>query len=412
MVARRGAGDRGVRLQSSDGDDRARRAGDPVKSSPQHFYLVPGFFGFANLGELKYFGHVRDYLVAAAVRRGLDARVHVVRTHPTSSLPKRAAVLATTIAATAGKGRGPLHLIGHSSGGLDCRLMIAPGVALPTDVKVESLAARVRSVVTVATPHCGTPIASFFTGLLGQRLLQLLSLSTIYLLRFGRLPLAALLQLGRIFARVDNLTVNSALLDELFGRLLADFSIGRRRTVRKLLDEVVADQALLLQLTPEGTDLLNAAATARAGVRSGSVVTRARRPGMHSLLDAGLDPSAQATRAIYNALYRLAARTPAARTRVFTARQASALRRAFGSVPRRDANDGVVPTQSQVWGEVVHAARCDHLDVIGHFRDASHAPPHFDWLTTGSGFTHAQFESLWSDVLDFATAQTPRRRAR
>jgi len=381
-----------------------------VKSAPQRFYLVPGFFGFANLGELKYFGHVRDFLAAEAARRRLTVEVYVVKTHPTSSLPKRAAVLAATIARTAGRGRGPLHLIGHSSGGLDCRLLVTPGVVLPTGVKVEPLAARVRSLVTVATPHHGTPIASFFTGIRGQRLLRLLSLSTIYLLRFGHLPLTALLQLGRTFARFDNLAINSALLDELFDRLLADFSVGRRRTVRKLLDEIVADQALLLQLTPEGTDVLNATTGVRSAVRCGSVVTRARRPGVRSLLDAGLDPSAHATQAIYSAIYRLAARTPVSRARELTMRQTRALRRGLGSVPKRQANDGVVPTQSQVWGEVVHAARCDHLDVIGHFRDPAHVPPHYDWLSTGSGFTRNQFEALWRDVFDFSTGARWRRR--
>lgn len=42
-------------------------------------YLVPGFFGFANFGDLKYFGHVRDFLR----RAGLGAEVHVVPTRPT-----------------------------------------------------------------------------------------------------------------------------------------------------------------------------------------------------------------------------------------------------------------------------------------------------------------------------------------
>jgi len=348
---------------------------------------------------------VRDFIVAEAGRRALAVEVHVVKTHPTSSLPKRAAALAATMAATAGRGRGPLHLIGHSSGGLDCRLLATPGVVLPTDARTDRLAARVRSLVTVATPHHGTPIASFFAGIRGQRLLRLLSLSTIYLLRFGHLPLTALLQLGRTFARLDNLALNSALLDELFDRLLADFSVGRRRTVRKLLDQIVADQALLLQLTPEGTDVLNATTSVRPGVRCGSVVARARRPGVRTLLDAGLDPSAHATQAIYSALYRLAARTPVSRTLTLTLRQRQALRRGLGSVPKREASDGVVPTLSQVWGEVVHAARCDHLDVIGHFRDPAHVPPHYDWLSTGSGFTRSLFEALWRDVFEFATAE-------
>jgi hypothetical protein len=257
-------------------------------------------------------------------------------------------------------------------------------------------------VVSVSTPHQGTPVASFFTSLLGQRLLQVLSLSTIYLLRFGRLPISTLLQLGAIFARIDNLAINSALLDELFRRLLADFSIGRRRAVRRLLHEVVADQALLLQLTPESMDVFNATAALPEGVRYGSVVTSARRPGMRSAFEAGLDPSAHATRVIYNTLYRLAAQTPPARSRRFPAKQARALQRAFGErLPSSAANDGVVPTQSQVWGEIIGAVRADHLDVIGHFHDPSHVPPHLDWLTTGSGFTRKHFESVWRRVTDF-----------
>jgi hypothetical protein len=67
---------------------------------------------------------------------------------------------------------------------------------LPTSLDVERLAARVQSVVTIATPHHGTPIASFFTTLRGQQLLQLLSLLTIYMLHFGHLPLAGLLWMG------------------------------------------------------------------------------------------------------------------------------------------------------------------------------------------------------------------------
>jgi triacylglycerol lipase len=89
-------------------------------------------------------------------------------------------------------------LIGHSSGGPDVRLLTAPGIGLPTAFDIERMAARVRTVVTVATPHHGTPLASFFTILRGQHLLQLLSLNTIYVLNSGHLPLAALLWMGSL----------------------------------------------------------------------------------------------------------------------------------------------------------------------------------------------------------------------
>ena len=123
---------------------------------------------------------------------GLEPDIHIVGTAPTASLPERAARLAEAIDATAQRGGAPLHLIGHSSGGLDARLLTAPGVTLPTALDVERLAARVRTVVTVTTPHHGTPLASFFTTLPGQQLLQLVALNTIYVLNFGHLPLAAM----------------------------------------------------------------------------------------------------------------------------------------------------------------------------------------------------------------------------
>lgn len=369
-----------------------------------HVYLIPGFLGFANLGQITYFGHVRRLLATRLTAAGLDARIHVVHTPPTASLPRRAVRVAETIAATAGDDLGPLHLIGHSSGGLDARLLIAPEVALPTSLDVERLAARVRSVVTIATPHHGTPLASFFTTLRGQQLLQVLSLLTIYMLHFGHLPLAGLLWMGSHFVRLGDLVANSELLDELFGRLLEDFTAARRRSVRAMLRDVVQDQALMLQITPEAMAVFNAAVRPRPGVRYGAVVTEAARPSLCSTLAVGLDPAAQVTRALYGALHQLAAATPRHLSPRLAPEVARALRHAYGATPSAAANDGIVPTRSQAWGPVVHAAVADHLDVLGHFRDASHDPPHVDWLVTGSGFDRARFEALWGDVTRFVAA--------
>src|SRR5512139_638782 len=295
-----------------------------------HIYLVPGFFGFTNLGRLRYFAHVREFLTQRCAAMGLKTAIHVVKTFPTSSLPKRAARVLETMAESMHPGTGSVHLIGHSSGGLDARLAAAPNVSLPTALDVGRFAARIRTIISVATPHYGTPVASFFTGLLGQKLLRVVSLSTMYLLRFGHLPLSALLQLGAVFARLDTRGANSALLDELFGHLLEDFSIGRRRAVQALFREVARDQALLVQVAPEGMDLFNALACNRPGVRYGCVVTRAARPGIASTLTTGLDPSAQATHAIYGRLYRLAARTPRRRLPPLTEAQGRFLRHAYG----------------------------------------------------------------------------------
>jgi len=363
-------------------------------------YLVPGFFGFANLGQLAYFGHVRRVLETGLSALGAGASIHVVRTPPTASLPQRAACLAETIAGTAHV-VGPIHVIGHSSGGLDARLLAAPGAILPTRVACARFLPRLRSVVTVATPHHGTPLASFFATLRGQKLLQLLSLGTIHVLHLGRVPISVLLRLGGILARTGDRADGSGVLDELFGSLLEDFSVGRRRAVKALLRDVVRDQALLLQLTPEAMDLFDAAVRDRPGVRYGCVITQAARPGLRSTLAAGLDPAAQATHAIYAALHRLAGATPARRAPALTPAAVRTLRNALGAVPSEAANDGIVPTRSQVWGRILGAARADHLDVLGHFRDGTMDPPHVDWLTTGSGFDRPRFERLWGAVARF-----------
>ena len=367
-----------------------------------HVYLVPGFFGFANLGEVVYFHHVRDVLHAALAERGLDVAFWQVESSPTASISRRAAMLLETIAATSGPD-DPIHLIAHSSGGLDARLLLTPGATLPANHPVEPIAARVRSLVTVATPHRGTPAAGFFTSVLGQKVLEVLSLGTVYALRFGRVPMGVLLKLGALSARIDNhLGLDHNVLDQLYGQLLADFTPERRDAIARFFQEVRSDQSLLAQITPEAMDLFNASTGQRAGVACGSVVTWAREPGVGTTLAAGLDPYAQATHALYSVMHRLSSRMGAVE---LEPEQAGALVGAYGELPPAAASDGMVPTRSQVFGEVIHAARADHLDVIGHYHDPAAVPPHFDWLSSGSRFNRTRFFGLWSDVARFvATA--------
>jgi len=78
------------------------------------------------------------------------------------------------------------------------------------------------------------------------------------------------------------------------------------------------------------------------------------------------------------------------------------LRRAYGRVPGVGANDGIVPTLGQLWGDLVAAVWADHHDVIGHFHLPTHVPPHFDWVASGTGFDRANFERLWRLVAAYA----------
>ena len=78
--------------------------------------------------------------------------------------------------------------------------------------------------------------------------------------------------------------------------------------------------------------------------------------------------------------------------------QQRALDSAFDEPPESSHNDGIVPTLSQVWGDLIHAVRADHLDVIGHFDAAEQSPPHYDWFASGCDFNRQNFEALWTDV--------------
>jgi len=368
-----------------------------------HVLLVPGFFGFANLGDIAYFLHVRDLLAEVGPAAGLDGEVHAVHTVPTASIRRRAARLAEAIIETLDAHGGEVTLIGHSSGGLDARLVVTPEVSLPTQADVERAARAVRSVITVSAPHHGTPVAHLFNSLLGQQLLKLLSLSTIYTLRAGRLPIGVVLRLaGFIIGLARRNAPPSGVLEQVFRQLLADFSADRRAVIEHFFESVGKDQDLLAQITPAGMDVFEASTSDRESVRYGCVVSRARPPGLRSALRAGFDPYAQATHALYVALYRLAAGTPRLHAARITREQAATLTRAYGTRVDRRANDGMVPSLSQVRGEVIHAAWADHLDVIGHFGEPRHVPPHLDWLVSGSGFTRPQFEDLWCDVAGWA----------
>ncbi|HQR30696.1 MAG TPA: hypothetical protein PLL32_09810 [Anaeromyxobacteraceae bacterium] len=367
---------------------------------PHHILLVPGFFGFANLGDFTYFGHVRNFLAETGPALGIDGEVRVARTEPTASLTRRAALLCEALSELLDESPGRVTLVGHSSGGLDARLLVTPGATLPTAADVERCARAVRSVVTVSTPHRGTPLAGYFGGMLGQQFLRLLSLVSIQTLRTGRIPISAGLRILRLLRNPRSRP--SGAVDQIFLELLGDFEGERRRAVEDFLEGVRSDQGLVSQISPAGMEVFNASTQDRPGLRYGSVVTRARAPGLRSLWTAGLDPSHPVTHALFVALYRLSSGSPEGSMPRISREQAAVLRRAYGRIPDAAANDGIVPTLSQIHGELLAAAWADHHDILGHYDQPTHVPPHFDWMASGTGFDLDGFRSAWRKVAIFA----------
>ena len=334
-----------------------------------HVFLIPGFFGFVNFGRLVYFGHVRDFLEDAFARERLQVEIHRVRLGPTSSLRTRAAELLRFVHETAPE-RAPIHLIGHSTGGLDARLFATPKLALESELELdlEAYAARVRTIVSVATPHRGTPLAGFFSSMMGQRVLRLLSVGTITVLRRGRVPAGLFARGVGALARIaiNRTSPPVAMLDHLEGEP------QQRELLDSFLRDVRGDQALMPQLTPEAMDLFAAATADRPGVRYGCVTARAAAPQLRARFRLGLDPWEHLTSSLYAWLH-----------------------------GRVGPGDGMVPIESQRHGEIVHEAKGDHLDVIGHFDGPDVTPPHVDWLASGSRFDRAQFTALWTAVARF-----------
>ncbi len=375
--------------------------------TPCYVFLIPGFFGFADLGGITYFHHVDDVLTALLRERGLKPDIRYVDTHPTASIRRRAHRLVEQAREVAASDPDvPIHLIGHSTGGLDARLFASPSLTLlEDDEQVEPLASRVATVTTVATPHLGTPLALFFNNFLGQNILYVLSMATVYALRFGRFPLSTLFSIIGVLARLDDrLGWKNTIVDQFYDNLFSDFDDPQRvDDISEYLESIRQDQTLLGQLTPGGLDLLNATTEDREGVRYGCVVTQARQPSLERIRHLGLEPYKQASHQVYRLLHLLTSFVPPYPEA--SVRHRSFLAEAYGALPSQRASDGIVPTWSQLYGELIHAAWADHLDVCGHFSDASHDPPHVDWLCSGTGFGRARFEALWEDVADFMIAR-------
>ncbi len=364
-----------------------------------YVYLVPGFFGFSSLGDLPYFPHVEAQLRAALAARGLDAQIITVQTRPTASLPHRAARLAETIAKTAPL-NAPLHLIGHSTGGLDARMLVSPATTLPTDAPVDRIARRVKSVVCISTPHHGTPLASFFNTLPGQQLLRGISVLGLSTLKRGGRPIAALLKVTAQLLRPNPNRINPTVLTQAYDHLLADFSESRRASLEQYLQEIRNDQALVIQLTPDGMEVFNATTRDRRTTRYGAVLSLGAPPELETPLSLGADLYGQATHALYATLHKLSTggATPDAR---------AALLDALLGPGAESFSDGIVPTHSQLWGDTICAVRGDHLDLVGHFGDLQGEIPTVDWLASGSGFTWQDFEDVWDRISQFLCQGAP-----
>jgi triacylglycerol lipase len=374
-----------------------------MSAAPHRVYFVPGMFGFGRLAGYDYFNHLRVGLERRFRDAGHEVAFEDVPAPPTSSLRYRSRILATTIERTAGHD-GPIHLVGHSTGGLDLRLVLSPTVYLGLDPTLLEWRSRVQSAVSINTPHFGTPVAGFFATVSGTRLLYALSLITVVSLAVGEPSL-------HIFSRV---LAGVGGIDAIFGGDLRVFSRitdnvlrfvdkDARNEIGDFLSKVKIDQGGIIQLMPEAVDLFNASTEGDPKVRFGCIASAAPTPRSMRLARRIRSPYAALTAAIYSTLYQFAGKVPDVYPYARPSERELALLRAGIDHEILDStNDGIVPTLSMLHGELLWAGEADHLDVLGHFHDDLPGPsPHRDWITSGSRFSRMRFNALLDALAAF-----------
>jgi hypothetical protein len=359
-------------------------------------FLVPGFFGFTSFGAISYFEDVEQALTRALRRRRVEARIVRCETQPTASIPRRTAALCKQVIASGGLRAGELHFIGHSTGGLDVRMLLTPDVKIARGGATERIAELTRTVISVCTPHHGTPLANHFISIQGQTLL--LVLSALATSGQGRRAVLAAAKAIAMVARLDDcLGRNDGALDRVSENVLRKIRFNRRDPVWKYLGEIEQDQGAVLQLTPEGIELFDAAVADRPGIAYGCVVAGVPRPHERFRIREFMDPEYVALRALFRLLHALTAqahpRYPYPKPAKETQRR---LDKALGFKVNTSIGDGIVPTLSQLHGRLLHAVRADHLDVVGHYTLSGGSSG--NWLPSGAGFTREKFDATWESV--------------
>jgi len=203
-------------------------------------------------------------------------------------------------------------------------------------------------------------------------------------------------KLVRLAARADDIVGgDQGTLDLLSAKLLRHLTLDPDDPFWRFMHDVAADQGSIIQLTPQWMEHFNQAVGDRPQVAYSSVLTAAPAPlagGLRRLL--ARRPLGQA--GAYVLLHELC--TSPGPIGCPQAAQNMLRQRIPFQVDER-TNDGIVPTLSQPYGELLDAVVADHLDIVGQFRRPG-AAQSTDWLLSGSGFDLPAFVRLWEVVAD------------
>jgi hypothetical protein len=348
--------------------------------------LVPGLFGFTRIGGIDYFDQVAKLLSRAT---GI-ADIETLQTPPTGPLWRRVDVLHQAVRRKLREGTGRIHLVGHSTGGVDVRLLTSPRYLWPGGPSGEDRSAwfeRLGAVVAMSAPQKGTPVAARLRGSL-EGAVPLLFVVSILAKQAGRTRDAAgrRISIAHVLARAAGAPTSA--LDTTTRSLTGE--------IRDFVDQIIEDHPLIHELTPFAMQRLNEklASTPGDGGREVPIVSFVTVAPPPAVLPG------RPTTAVWRALY------------AFSYRETRLKPGAFGPFPKGDwigdaparlqafeqvAQDGVVPAASQTLdGYAKGIVFADHLDVVGHYPGAEHGGETvFD---SGAAFDDERMRRLWTSV--------------
>ncbi len=365
---------------------------------PPAIVFVPGFFGFGSFGPagapiIEYVKFARSVL-----RTELGARTPVIvhQPPPTGPLSARAASLFRALDTIVrdgidGEPVGDVHVVGHSTGGVDARLVCNPRYLWPGAPEPDHrrrVLDRVRTVCTVSAPHRGTPLASNLSPTMAVAIPGLWLGSIIA----SRDALTIAGHVGAIVETIEEIIVKKSTPGaELIARL-ADVDPQTARDIRRFLDEVVRDHRLVGDLTVAAMSDLDRAIAGHDHKSLHCFVTVGPQPG-RSLQDLSALARDPVRRALYLLTQRLTRGTPPSLARWPVGPWILGRPNGIRADEAR-SNDGIVPAWSQTLdGRAAGLVAADHLDVIGHYDGAG-----MTFMRSNSGFGDEHFTALWRRI--------------
>ncbi|MFP2924435.1 esterase/lipase family protein [Pyxidicoccus sp. 3LG] len=390
-----------------------------------HIMLVPGFGGFDALGSLRYYHGVTEVLESKA----RAVTVHYFSNMPTASVLTRARALRKWLSELQERRAlgpdDPIHLVGHSTGGLDLRQLLI-------DLREQERASgadgtppiiqQIKTVQFLSTPHWGTALAHHLGGSSLQVFASRLFLRVLYEGAHG-LRGMGLGGLGRGLKCLFHPRKTSDWLDAFIDTLVGCYSrtgvlepAEARGTYSELLRwllHMTSDFSAVTDLDPapsSGARRSPAHASDRK-VAEELAFIRKHDIRVRSIVTCA-SPDCRWT--LFHLLHWLTAHALPG-----SLKRTRSIRKLWGDGEAHELrpgdNDGLVNSGSQVWPDEAHSCLLtgDHADVIGHFRSPPPGEPdrfrQYDLLNAPSGFDEQRFARLWEDIAAFTAVQSSMR---